>query len=108
MPASNGPSMRYFLDAVLHPATYCAAHLEAFRWPACNEDVEHPMHEIQPKRPMHQRIKHELKEYGAVCLYLYVCLGALILYKEALLRAEGINYTSYGLAAIKALILGKF
>lgn len=66
------------------------------------------MYEIHPKRPMHQRMKDELKEYGAVCLYLYVCLGALLLYKAALLRAEGVSYTSYGLAVIKALILGKF
>lgn len=56
-----------------------------------------------------QRVVHELKEYAAVSAYLYVCLGALILYKNALLRAEDANYAvPFGLAAIKALILGKF
>jgi hypothetical protein len=35
-------------------------------------------------------------------------LGRVLLYKHAILRAEGIAYTFYGLAAIKALILGRF
>jgi hypothetical protein len=54
------------------------------------------------------RLAHELKEYAAVSVYLYVCLGALLLYKGAVLQAEGIGYAPYGLAAVKALILGKF
>lgn len=54
------------------------------------------------------RLAHELKEYAAVSIYLYVCLGALLLYKGAVLRAEGISYAPYGLAVVKALILGKF
>lgn len=57
--------------------------------------------------PAH-RLAHELKEYASVSAYLYVCLGALLLYKGAVLRAEGIGYAPYGLAAVKALILGKF
>ncbi len=54
------------------------------------------------------RLAHELKEYATVTAYLYVCLGALLLYKGAVLQAEGIGYAPYGLAAVKALILGKF
>lgn len=54
------------------------------------------------------RLAHELREYAAVSVYLYVCLGALLLYKGAVLRAEGIGYAPYGIAAVKALILGKF
>jgi hypothetical protein len=54
------------------------------------------------------RISHELKQYAAISLYLYVCFGAILLYKASVLHAQGIGYAPYGLAAIKALILGKF
>ncbi len=55
-----------------------------------------------------QRLAHEIKQYAVVTVYLYVCLGAVQLYKDALLRSAGINTVAFGIAAIKALILGKF
>ncbi|MCF6110862.1 hypothetical protein [Mesorhizobium muleiense] len=55
-----------------------------------------------------QRAKNELREYALLSLYLFVCFGALILYKAAILGEEGISYLPSGLAAIKALILAKF
>jgi hypothetical protein len=54
------------------------------------------------------KISHELKEYAAISLYLYICFGAILLYKASVLHAHGIGYAPYGLAAVKALILGKF
>jgi hypothetical protein len=54
------------------------------------------------------RLAHEIKQYAAVTLYLYICLGAFLLYKGALLQSAGIDYAPYGIAAIKALILAKF
>lgn len=54
------------------------------------------------------RLRHELIQYGLISAYLYVCFGAVLLYKAAVLHGQGINYAPYGLAAIKALILGKF
>lgn len=54
------------------------------------------------------RLAHEIKQYLVVTLYLYICLGAFALYKGALLRAEGVTYLPFGIAAVKALILGKF
>jgi hypothetical protein len=55
-----------------------------------------------------RRVRHELVQYAVISMYLYVCFGAVILYKTALLNAEGISYAPYGLAAVKALILAKF
>ncbi|SJM29218.1 hypothetical protein [Mesorhizobium delmotii] len=55
-----------------------------------------------------QRAKNELREYAILSLYLFICFGALILYKAAILGEEGISYLPSGLAAIKALILAKF
>jgi hypothetical protein len=54
------------------------------------------------------RIREELRKYLIVSAYLFVCFGALQLYKTALLNEEGIRYLPMGLAATKALILGKF
>jgi hypothetical protein len=57
---------------------------------------------------MSERLRKELREYAIAALYLYVCLGALLLFKTALLREEGVNSLHFGLALGKALILGKF
>jgi len=55
-----------------------------------------------------ERAREELRNYAIVAGYLYVCFGAILLYKTALLREEGVVFLPHGLAAIKALILGKF
>ena len=55
-----------------------------------------------------ERAREELRNYAFVAAYLYVCFGAILLYKTALLREEGVAFLPHGLAAIKALILGKF
>ena len=55
-----------------------------------------------------RKLGHELRQYAMISAYLYVCFGALIFYKTAILWGEGINYAPYGLAAVKALVLGKF
>jgi hypothetical protein len=43
-----------------------------------------------------QRAKHELWEYALLSAYLYVCFGALILYKMAILNGEGVSYFPSG------------
>jgi hypothetical protein len=55
-----------------------------------------------------QRAGHELKQYAVIFVYLYVCFGAILLYKYSVLEARDIAYVPYGLAVIKALILAKF
>jgi hypothetical protein len=55
-----------------------------------------------------QRARRELYEFLVVSAYLYVCFGALIFYKASILRGEGIEFATLGLAIVKALILGKF
>jgi hypothetical protein len=55
-----------------------------------------------------KKLGHELQQYALISAYLYVCFGAIILYKVAILHGEGISYAPYGLAAVKALLLGKF
>lgn len=54
------------------------------------------------------RLGEELRKYAIAALYLYVCLGALLLFKGGLLREEGVSFLHFGLALGKALILGKF
>jgi hypothetical protein len=57
---------------------------------------------------MAQRLVHELRQYAEISVYLYICFGALLFYKLAILNGRGISYVPYGTAAIKALVIGKF
>jgi hypothetical protein len=54
------------------------------------------------------RARHELVEYVAISAYLYIYFAALLFFKAAILHGEGISYAPYGVAAVKAVILGKF
>ena len=55
-----------------------------------------------------ERLREELRRYLAVSAYLYVCFAAILFYKSAILSSIGEHYLPLGLAAGKALILGKF
>ncbi|MGH0282275.1 hypothetical protein RWA02_29250 (plasmid) [Sinorhizobium meliloti] len=62
----------------------------------------------RPTATIAERAKRELKEYALLSVYLYVCFGALVLYKMAILGSQGVHVSAFGVAIIKALILGKF
>lgn len=53
-------------------------------------------------------LRREVTDLAIITAYLYVCFGALLLFKAAVLRAHGIEFALYGTAALKALVLGKF
>src|SRR4029077_3595355 len=55
-----------------------------------------------------QRAAHELKEFVILTLYLYITLGAVIVMKTAVLHTEGIEFSPWGIAIVKALLLAKF
>ena len=55
-----------------------------------------------------ERLREELHRYLAVSAYLYVCFAAILLYKAAILSNLGEHFLHFGLAAGKALVLGKF
>jgi GYF domain 2 len=55
-----------------------------------------------------QRLGRELFEYIMISTYLFVCFGALLFYKAAILRSDGIEFAPLGIAIVKALVLGKF
>jgi hypothetical protein len=54
------------------------------------------------------KLAEEFKAMLALAAYLYICFGAVILFKSAVLREAGIHNEIWGTAAIKALILAKF
>jgi hypothetical protein len=60
------------------------------------------------KTPLHERAFSEFKEIAALAAYLYVCFGAIILFKAAVLQGAGVSFTIWGIAIVKALILAKF
>lgn len=55
-----------------------------------------------------RRLLDGLGRYLLISAYLYVCFGAILLYKAAILDELGQHYLPLGVAAAKALILGKF
>jgi hypothetical protein len=55
-----------------------------------------------------QRARHELIAYLAISAYLFVWFAALMFYKATILRSVGVEFAPFGLAIVKALILGKF
>ena len=50
---------------------------------------------------------HEAKKFFWIFIYLWLCFGLFVLYKTLILAEQHIDYTSYGLAFVKALVLGK-
>src|SRR5579863_3962920 len=64
--------------------------------------------ETYAKATLRQRAGHELKELAIISAYLYITLGALILMKIAVLHSEGIAFAPWGIAIVKAVVLGKF
>jgi hypothetical protein len=64
--------------------------------------------ETTAKPSVHQRAFHELKELVFITLYLYVTLGAVILTKTAVLHTQGVQFTPWGIAIVKAVVLAKF
>jgi hypothetical protein len=60
------------------------------------------------KVPLHERALEEFKEVLILTLYLYICLGAVMLQKTAVLRDAGISFDIWGIAGVKALLLAKF
>ena len=64
--------------------------------------------ESTTKAWLRHRAAEELKEFLALTAYFYICLGALMLLKSAILQDVGISYTAWGVAIVKALVLAKF
>ena len=60
------------------------------------------------KVPLHVRAVEEFRELLIITVYLYICLGALMLQKTAVLRDAGISFDVWGIAIVKALLLAKF
>jgi hypothetical protein len=60
------------------------------------------------KATLHQRAVRELKELVFISVYLYITLGAVILMKTAVLHTEGVAFTPWGIAIVKAVVLAKF
>ncbi len=57
---------------------------------------------------MRERAIEELRLFVVLSIYLWICFGALLFYKSAILRAEGIAFLPLGFAALKAVVSAKF
>ncbi|KAA9131980.1 hypothetical protein F3N42_07350 [Marinihelvus fidelis] len=56
-----------------------------------------------------ERLVEELKKYAVISLYLWVCFAVILLNRAAILAEDhGTQALHYGIALVKALVLGKF
>lgn len=55
-----------------------------------------------------ERLMEELRKYALISLYLWICFAVILVYKSSILASENIDYLPYGIALVKALVLGKF
>lgn len=62
---------------------------------------------VQPKAGIRERFIHEMKRYLVMVIFLFFFFGAFTVYRRLLLASYEIDYTDYGWALIKALVLGK-
>jgi hypothetical protein len=60
------------------------------------------------KVTLHQRAMHELKQLVIISLYLYIALGSVLVLKTAVLHDQGVAFTPWGIAIVKAVVLAKF
>jgi len=60
------------------------------------------------KTALREKAVEEFKAFVVLSIYLYICLGAVLLFKSAVLQGVGITFTIWGVAAIKAMVLAKF
>jgi len=64
--------------------------------------------ETDAKKTLYQRALHEFTELAIPFVYLYITLGAVIIIKTAVLHTQGIEFTPWGIAVVKAAVLAKF
>jgi GYF domain 2 len=75
---------------------------------AASQRLNEPRPVVLEKTPLVNRLRKELSEYLIISLYLFVCFGALVFYKAAIMHNDGVEFEHFGLALVKALIVGKF
>jgi hypothetical protein len=52
------------------------------------------MNEVAPGRPtLRKKPTREFKEVAALTLYLYICLGAMVIFTSAVLQQAGLGYS---------------
>jgi hypothetical protein len=60
-----------------------------------------------PRPNLKSKALHEAKKFFWIFIYLWLCFGLFVLYESLILAEHHINYTGFGLALVKALVLGK-
>jgi hypothetical protein len=67
------------------------------------------MVQAKMEKPVYrERIVTELREFAILATYLFICFTALAAFKAAVLKAYGVSFAPWVLAAIKALVSAKF
>jgi hypothetical protein len=62
---------------------------------------------INAKTALKQKVKHEMKQFVVIFLYLGLLFGAFNTYRWLLMAEYQVNYFVYGYALVEALVLAK-
>jgi hypothetical protein len=54
------------------------------------------------------KIWRELEQLFQIFIYIYVCLGAFLLFRMSIASKQDVQFMHFGYAALKALVLAKF
>jgi hypothetical protein len=60
------------------------------------------------ERTLREKALRELKTFGILSLYLWICFAAIVFMGEAIMQFKGVSYLPWGFALIKAVIIAKF
>lgn len=52
------------------------------------------------KETLGKRVTDELIEFAVIATYLFICFTAILYLKATILKAQGIPFTPFGLAAV--------
>ena len=62
-----------------------------------------------PDKPsIKERLRDEASSFAVLSVYLFVCFGVISYLKFSILETQGVPFTPWAFAAIKALIVAKF
>jgi cytochrome bd-type quinol oxidase subunit 2 len=60
------------------------------------------------ERSLRERALSELRKFAILAAYLWVCFGAIVFMRDAIVKFQDVSFLPWGFALIKALIIAKF
>lgn len=73
-----------------------------------HSDLNEMTSESESGLTLKARLAHELRIYAVISAYLFVCFAVILFYEASQSASKDVSILTLGVAAVKALVLGKF